>query len=192
MSRKPRIWYPGAMYHVTARGNRRGDLFYDDADFEEYKKLMVWCQKEVPFLLHAYCLMTNHVHLLIETLHLPLGESIKALHSRYAIYFNKRHKVTGHLFQGRYHATLIDTDQYFLQASKYIHLNPLEAKMVASAAAYPFSSYAAYLDPYAEEACVRTEKILSLFTHPAQEKYQAYVNGKDGDPYRDYSKKHWT
>ncbi|MFC7063137.1 REP-associated tyrosine transposase [Halobacillus seohaensis] len=191
MSRNPRTWYPGAIYHVTARGNRKADIFYDDADFEEYLACILLCQTEVTFHLHAYCLMDNHVHLLIETIHQPLSQIIQFVHTRYAIYFNKRHKVTGHLFQGRYHAALINSNSYLLEASKYIHLNPLHAQMVSKAVAYPWSSYSTYLCPDKEQPVLTKDLILGLFTEPSHKKYQNYVDGKEGVNDGDNSQKHW-
>jgi len=98
-----------------------------------------------PFLLHSYCLMTNHLHLQIETTNFHIKTIMKELHSRYAVYFKKKYGYAGHVFQGRYGAELIKTDRYFLEASRYIHRNPLEAKMVKDLFFYHWSSYPSYL-----------------------------------------------
>ncbi|WP_100407536.1 transposase [Bacillus solitudinis] len=173
MARKPRVWFPGATFHVTSRGNLRASIFYDDADRLRYLSLLEKNRSQYPFYLHAYCLMTNHIHLLFETIDTPTKDIIKRLHSLYAIYFNKRHDMSGHLFQGRYHAELINDAPYFLEASKYIHLNPVEAKMISSPADYWWSSYSAFIssisNPYV--------KILSYFPHPQNQHYQHYVEG---------------
>jgi putative transposase len=126
LSRDHRIWFPGAKYHITNRGNRRAAFFYDDFDHQEYLNLLEESRKYFPFHLHAYCLMTNHIHLLIETIHHHPKDIMKMLNSRYAMYFNKRHHLVGHVFRGRYGAELIDTAEYLLGVSRYIHLNPLK------------------------------------------------------------------
>jgi putative transposase len=144
LSRDHRIWFPGAKYHITNRGNRRAAIFYDDFDHEEYLELLEKSRKHFPFHLHAYCLMTNHIHLLIETIHHHPKDSMKMLNSRYAMYFNKRHHLVGHVFEGRYGAELIDSAEYVLGVSRYIHLNPFEANMVKKPEDYLWSSYNAY------------------------------------------------
>ncbi|MGM0843683.1 MAG: transposase [Bacillota bacterium] len=119
MSRKRRVWYPGAMYHITARGNRRIALFYREEDYLMYLAILEDVRVMYPFVLHSYCLMTNHLHLQIETNQHHIKDIMKELHSRYAIYLNRRLHMGGHLFQGRYRSGLIETDQYFLEVSRY-------------------------------------------------------------------------
>lgn len=109
MARKFRTWYPGAMYHITSRGNRRSALFYDDIDRKTYLELLEETKAFYPFHLHAYCLMTNHIHLQLETTPHHTKCIMKMLNSRYALHFNKRHRLVGHVFQGRYGAELIET-----------------------------------------------------------------------------------
>lgn len=145
MFRKLRTWYPGAKYHITSRGNRRLAIFYDGFDRSAYLELLEEARKFYPFYLHSYCLMTNHIHLLIETIQHHPKEMMKMLNSRYAMYFNKRHHLVGHVFQGRYGAELIEASDYLLDSSRYIHLNPARASMVKSPEVYPWSSYYAYV-----------------------------------------------
>ncbi|MBH0230758.1 transposase [Halobacillus yeomjeoni] len=95
MSRKPRFWFPGARFHITAKGNRGTDLFYDDFYFQAYLNFIQHCKEEITFILYAYCLMTNYVHLLIEVLQHPPGDMMKLVQFRYAKYFNKHHKPHG-------------------------------------------------------------------------------------------------
>ncbi|WP_216831529.1 REP-associated tyrosine transposase [Alkalihalobacterium elongatum] len=184
MARKPRIWFPGATYHITSRGNRRADIFYDLNDRYMYLSLLEKTRIQYPFHLHAYCLMTNHIHLLLETKDTPTKDIIKKLHSLYAMYFNKRHDTSGHLFQGRYHAEIIHDDTYFLEASKYIHLNPVEANMVERPESYRWSSYPAYISSISNPH-VCTKRILSYFPYPQKKSYQTYVNHVDAgsDPH---------
>lgn len=175
MARKPRIWYPGATYHITARGNRRDPIFHDHQDYQRYINLIKLCMEEIPFSIHAYCLMPNHIHLLLETEDKPPGTIIKFIHTRYAIYFNKRYELTGHVFQGRFHANLVKTDDYFLIASKYIHLNPVEAKIVYKPEHYFWSSFSNYLGIIEKDPILKTKRTLSLFPEPHRLAYQTYV-----------------
>ncbi|WP_071393461.1 transposase [Bacillus tuaregi] len=178
MSRKPRIYYPSAIYHITDRGNRCAALFYDDWDRRKYLKVVKEAQTLYPFHLHSYCLMTNHIHLQLETINHHPQKIMSMINTHYAIYFNKRYELIGHVFQGRYKANLIDSLQYFLEASKYIHLNPLEAEMVLSPESYPWSSYKAYLSPQHPDPLVTTNKILSYFPEPQIENYRSFVEEK--------------
>lgn len=122
--------------------------------------------------------MTNHIHLQIQTKNDHIKHIMKELHSRYAVWFNKEHHYIGHLFQGRYGAEVIDTDAYFREVSRYIHLNPVEAKMVHRPEDYRWSSYKAYIlgtiDDY-----VTTTKVLAYFPQPKHTHYQAFVERKD-------------
>ncbi|MFG6119323.1 transposase [Thalassobacillus sp. B23F22_16] len=185
MSRKPRQWYPGARYHITARGNRGAAVFFNDDDYDMYLQLILRCQKEIPFTVHAFCLMTNHIHLLLEVYNHPPGEIMQFIQFRYAKYFNKQHKFNGHLFQGRYYSKLIETTSYFLAASKYIHLNPVNAGMVAVPEAYRWSSYPAYLGK--EQHSFLTRKpLLDCFVDPKIQRYKNYIEEKGGKAYGDY------
>lgn len=174
MSRKQRIWFPGAKYHITNRGNRRSALFFDDQDRFVYLKLLEEARRDYPFDLHAYCLMTNHIHLQLETIQHHPKDIMKYLNSRYAIYFNKRHQLEGHVFQGRYGAEMIETPDYFLDVSRYIHLNPVVAKMVKDPQDYPWSSYSAYISD-SRNPHVTTTNILSFFLEPQKENYRKFV-----------------
>ncbi|WP_251548659.1 transposase [Neobacillus muris] len=175
MARRRRVWFPGAMYHVTSRGNRKSDIFLDDEDFRTYLNMLEEVRSVYLFHLHSYCLMTNHVHLLLETVDHPLTEIMKMLNFHYAIYFNKRHELVGHVFQDRYGARLIDDLHHFVVSSRYIHMNPVEASMVDSPEIYPWSSYRAFnsnSDPH-----VTTAKLLSNFPEPQIKNYQRFVLG---------------
>lgn len=181
MPRKPRIWFPNAMYHITTRGVRKMTIFYDQADYFKYLQILEETRDQLPFILHSYCLMTNHVHLQLQTINDPIHKIMKQINTHYAIYFNKRHDLFGHVFQGRYGAELINSLDYELDVSKYIHLNPLEAHMVNKAEDYPWSSYRAYIfgekNPH-----VDTKRILAHFPPPSQFHYQKFTEEKDQTP----------
>lgn len=179
MSRKLRIWYPGAMYHITSRGNRRSALFYDDIDRKAYLELLEETRVLYPFHLHAYCLMTKPIHLQLETTTHHIKHIMKMLNSSYALHFNKRHRLVGHVFQGRYGAELIVTKEYQLEVSRYIHLNPVEAEMVRTPKDYRWSSYQAYVTEEGNPH-VTTKKILSYFSAPEKENYRVFVDGSMG------------
>ena len=187
VSRKLRVWYPGACYHITARGNRRSALFEGRLDYLMYLEILEDVREMYPFRLHAYCLMTNHIHLQIETEDVHIKQIMKELHARYAVWFNKEHHYTGHLFQGRYGAEVIESDNYFLEVSRYIHLNPVNAQMVLAPADYEWSSYRAYVTALSDQY-ITTSKTLSYFSEPKTVHYRAFVERKITlDPQSDFS-----
>lgn len=145
MARPVRIEYPGAVYHVVTRGNNRQAIFKDKQDRSGYlKRLFHYCgEKEVRLL--SYCLLFNHVHLLLETPKGNLSKLMQPFQTSYTAYFNRRHERTGHVFEQRYKAYLVDRDSYLLQVSRYIHLNPVEARLVKRPQDYRWSSYMDYL-----------------------------------------------
>lgn len=174
MARKRRAWFPGAKYHITSRGIRKSPLFYDDTDRLHYLNLMAETQIRYPHILHTYCLMTNHIHLQLETIDIPPGKIMHHLHNKYAKYFNKRYDYIGHVFEGRYEAKWIDSAAYELDLSKYIHLNPLEAKMVDQLEDYPWSSCRAYI-LNEKNSLVTTKQILSYFPTPQSSEYKKFL-----------------
>ncbi|MEW5919879.1 MAG: transposase [Bacillota bacterium] len=176
MPRKPRIWFPGAIYHIICRGNRRQDIFKDDKDRRVYLSILKECCEKYPFLLYAYCLMTNHLHLQVETLDEEIAKIMKLINMQYTMYFNKRYNLVGHLFQGRYHSELILTDAHNLLTSKYIHLNPVRAEIVDNPLDYPWSSYPVYAGKK-NNPMVSTDKILGYFQKDSQ-LYRKYVEAE--------------
>ncbi len=145
MARKPRIEFPGAFYHIIVRGNQRQDIFLDDHDRDEYLRRLRRYKKVHGFNLYAYVLMTNHIHLLMETVQAPISKIMQVLSFGYTQYFNRKHGKSGHLFQGRYKSFLCDKDAYMLELVRYIHLNPVRAGMVKDPDDYRWSSHHQYL-----------------------------------------------
>lgn len=129
-----------------SRGNEKKEIFQQAADNELFLILLKDCSERFDFLVHAYCLMPNHFHLLIETRDANLSDAMKRLLGVYTMRYNRKHKRSGHLFQGRYKALLVDKDNYFLQLSRYIHLNPLKAGLVKDPQDYPYSSFRHFLN----------------------------------------------
>ena len=143
MARPLRLEFPGALYHVTARGNARHAIFFDDAD----RELFLGCLGDVigrcGWICHAYCLMENHYHLLIETPEGNLSRGMRQFNGVFTQRVNRRHGRVGHLFQGRFKAIVVERESYLLELCRYIVLNPLRAGMVPDIERYPWSSYPA-------------------------------------------------
>jgi REP element-mobilizing transposase RayT len=177
MARPQRIEFPGAFYHVIVRGNQRQDIFLDDTDRIEYLERVRRYKEKCGFLLHAYVLMTNHVHLLLETSKTPLSKIMQLINFTYTQYFNRRYGKVGHLFQGRYKAFLCDRDEYLLPLARYIHLNPIRAKLAAEPHGYRWSSHNEYLGK--GRGIVDTGMILGIFSEDvvqARISYNEFVN----------------
>lgn len=180
MARPPRIEFAGAVYHVITRGNNRQQVFNDDRDRKTYlEKLSHYCEtKEVKLL--CYCLQSNHVHLLVETPKGNLSKFMQPLQTSYTVYFNRRHRRSGHVFEQRYKAFLVDRDNYLLQVSRYLHLNPVAARLVKKPQDYRWSSYRGYIEPGAIPA-INTEAVLDQLGSKGLEqvrKYREYVEGQ--------------
>ena len=160
MARPLRIEYPGAVYHLTSRGNERRTIFTDDQDREGFLDLLHQVNRRYHWLCHAYCLMENHYHLLIETPEGNLSLGMRQLNGVYTQTFNRRHDRVGHLFQGRFKAVLIQKDSHLLEACRYIVLNPVRAKIVKRAEEWKWSSYRATAGRSKPHPCLNTNWIL--------------------------------
>jgi REP element-mobilizing transposase RayT len=130
MARPLRIEYPGAWYHFTSRGNERNRIFKDDADHKEFLSILKDSLEKYTVLLHGYVLMENHFHLILHTPSGNLNRFAQRFNTAYTVYYNRRHKRYGHLYQGRYKAILVEKDSYLLALSRYIHLNPVKIKKI--------------------------------------------------------------
>jgi putative transposase len=145
MARKARIHMSGAIYHVILRGNARQDIFSDDKDRYRFFDILQKSCERFHHRIHAFCLMTNHLHLEIQVGEIPLSRIMQNVALRYTQWFNWRHKKSGHLFQGRYKAVMVDADAYLLELAAYIHLNPVRARITDRPENYRWSSHRAYL-----------------------------------------------
>ncbi len=125
MARRPRLFAPGLLYHVMVRGNQRQKTFLKEQDYQVYLERVAKYRKRCDAVLYAYCLMPNHVHLLLETSREPLAKFMQGLQQSYTQYFNRTHHKVGHLFQGRYKALVCEKERYLLALIRYIHLNPV-------------------------------------------------------------------
>ena len=141
MPRPPRLCVAGEIYHVTVRGNNRQAIFEDDLDRREYLQLLLDATQQFEITVHAFVLMPNHVHLLLQpTRDQALSQALHLLNTTYTKYVNRRYERVGHLFQGRFHSSHVAQDAYLLVASRYIHNNPVRAGLVTDATAFPWSS----------------------------------------------------
>lgn len=183
MARPLRIEYEGAVYHVTARGNERSKIYFSKRDYEKFKEYVTEAQHKYGFVLHAYALMTTHYHLIIETPDKNLSRLMHHINSSYTTYTNIKRKRSGHLFQGRFKAIVVDKGSYLLELSRYLHLNPVRANMVQKPEEYQYSSYRGYISG-AEENIVNYKTILGLLTKnekEARERYKVFVESAMGD-----------
>jgi REP element-mobilizing transposase RayT len=176
MGTKPRRWFPGAAYHITARGNRKEDIFRDDEDFQVYLSIKKHALEYYNGMydIICYCLMTNHVHILVKTKELHIGRLIGRVNGIYAKWFNDKYNYVGHLFQDRYYAELIENDAQMLTASQYIHLNPVRANMVAIPEQYRWSSYQMYIGRKKVDL-IETAEVLSHFHGSNKLLYKQFV-----------------
>jgi len=178
MARPLRIEYDGALYHVTSRGNERKPIFKDDGDRELFLTTLWQVSERFHWLCHAYCLMGNHYHLVIETPDGNLSKGMRQLNGVYTQAFNRRHHRVGHLFQGRFKGILVQKESHYLEVCRYVVLNPVRAKAVKQPREWAWSSYRATGGLAAVPRCLKVEEILSHFGQrrgPAQEKYREYV-----------------
>ena len=174
MPRRPRLHVPGGHYHVTFRGNHRRDIFFSSNDRQALDDIVAESVERVQARIHAYCWMTNHLHLLVQVGDRPLGELMQRVGSRYARMIQKNLGTTGHLFERRYHALLIDANEYFLELLRYIHLNPVRARIVDHPREYRWSSHRTYLG-MRRQVWVTTDFGLGLFSTERARAIQAYT-----------------
>ena len=173
MPRRPRIHVPGAFYHVTLRGNHRQDIFFTDDDRLSFLDILAETITRFGSRVHAYCLMTNHVHLVVQSGTIPLGRVIHRVAGVYARRVQQRLDTTGHLFEKRYHALLIHADEYLLAVVRYIHLNPVAAGIATSADKYRWSSHHSYVGTRSEP-WVTTDFVLGMFEAQSEIAVAAY------------------
>lgn len=174
MARPLRVEYPGALYHVTCRGNAREAIFFADPDRELFLQVLAQVVERFNWLCHAYCLMTNHYHLLVETVDPTLARGMRQLDGVYTQALNRRHLRTGHVFQGRYRAILVEKDAYLLELARYVVLNPVRARAVRTARDWPWSSYRATAGIELAPSFVTPDWILAQFDNSAEKAQTAY------------------
>ena len=178
MARPLRVEYPGAVYHVMARGHERANLFRDDTDREKFVTLLAATAREEEWDVHAYCLMGNHYHLLVET---PLGELSRGMHSlngRYSQWFNWRHKRRGHVLEGRFKGVLVQKQRHLLELVRYVVLNPVRAGLTERVGDWRWSSYLATAGRHDPPDWLKVDWTLEQFARSraaAREAYRRFV-----------------
>ena len=185
MARPLRIEFSGALYHLTARGNAQQAIFIEEDDRSDFLTLLENVCHRHHWYCHAYCLMSNHYHLLVETQQPTLSKGMKHLNGVYTQGFNRRHQRVGHVFQGRFKGILVESDAYLLELSRYIVLNPVRAQMVRSAKDWPWSSYRATAGISSAHPCLTTDRVLAGFGKQkkrTQMAYRAFVKEGRGQP----------
>ena len=183
MPRALRIEYPGAVYHVYARGNKKSAIFSDKEDRKRFLSIFSNVVKNHNWLCHTYCQMGNHYHLLVETPDANLSAGMHDLNGSYATFFNNRHSTVGHLFQGRFKFHVIEKDAYLLKVAAYIVLNSVRAGLVKNPADWPWSSYGALAGLCATPDFLTTDWILGVFSNDrkrAQDEYKDFVRQEMG------------
>lgn len=181
MPRKPRVFVPNGIYHVILRGNGRQDIFFSDLDRRRWMRLLARGIQRYRCRIHAYCWMTNHIHMAVQISNLPLSCFVGWAASQYAKSTNKRLSRNGHLFERRYRGKLVANDEYLLQLVRYIHLNPMVANMVDSPERYPWSSDRAYLG-FRQESWLTTDFVLGVIgtnKRKATDAYQTFMGEQD-------------
>jgi putative transposase len=174
MARPLRIEYPGALYHVTSRGDGREPIFLADGDRERFLDVLGTVVEGFGWLCHAYCLMTNHYHLLVETPEANLSRGMRQLNGVYTQRFNRSHGRVGHVFQGRFHGVLVERESHLLELARYVVLNPVRAGMAAGAEDYRWSSLRATLGLVAPTRWLDVRALLVPFG--SRERYLRFVS----------------
>ena len=186
MARPLRIEYPGAFYHVTSRGNEQKDVFKSRRDREKFLFYLESAVTRYGAIIHAWCQLSNHYHLLLETPAGNLSQIMRHINGAYTTYFNVKRKRAGHLFQGIYKAILVEADEYAAELSRYIHLNPVRAGMVARPEEYQWSSFRSYTGQSKAHDWLKTDFILGYFggnTQKAKGKYREFTEDLLGSEY---------
>src|SRR3990172_3848145 len=179
MARPLRIEYDGAVYHVTSRGNARKPIYRDDSDREAFLDALGRVNEKYNWLCHAYCLMNNHYHIVIETPDGNLSKGMRKLNGVYTQLFNKRHGCVGHIFQGRYMAILIQKESHLLEVCRYVVLNPVRAKLSAKPEEWHWSSYRGTAGLGSHHPAVTTDWVLGQFGKmraEATKRYREFVD----------------
>jgi len=185
MARPLRVEFAGALYHVTSRGDGREAIFLSDGDRRVFLDIVASIWERFNWVVHAYCLMTNHYHLLVETPDANLSKGMRQLNGVYTQRFNQTYNRTGHVFQGRYKAILAQKDAYLLELARYVVLNPVRARMARTTREWPWSSYRAMIGEAQAPEWLETRKILAAFGEAeseAIERYARFVAEGKGQP----------
>ncbi len=176
MARPLRIEYAGALYHVTSRGDRREDIYHDDADRLIWLDVFSRACSRFNWRCHAWCLMDNHYHIVVETAESNLSQGMRQLNGVYTQRSNRKYKRAGHVFQGRYKAILVQKDEYLLELSRYVVLNPVRAGRVKDVHDWPWSSYGAMTGESPSPVWLETDWLLACFGKQRKRTIARYID----------------
>jgi putative transposase len=185
MARPLRIELAGGLYHVTSRGDRRENIYFSDEDRLKWLELLGDVCKRFNWRCHAWCQMSNHYHLVVETPEANLAQGMRQLNGVYTQYINRQHRRIGHVFQGRYKAILVERDAYLLELARYVVLNPVRAGMVSSPGEWSWSSWAEMMGLRPKPDWLETGWVLQQFSQDvrrAREAYQDFLGAGVGLP----------
>ncbi|MBI5740863.1 MAG: transposase [Nitrospirae bacterium] len=194
MARQLRIEFDGAFYHITSRGNLRGKIFFKARDREKFLEILKRTKDRYGYRLHAYALMDNHYHLLVETPKANISRVMQNINTSYTVYINRKYQRSGHLFQGRFKGIIVDKDAYLVTLNRYIHLNPVRAKIVQRPEQFQWTSYRTYINGTSDKTghdIVTTADTLRCFSERRDDAVKAYnlfvESGIEGvkDPFED-------
>ncbi|MCZ6578558.1 MAG: transposase [Gammaproteobacteria bacterium] len=185
MARPLRLEFPGAIYHITSRGDRQEAIYEGDADRQQWLEILSRVCERYNWRIHAYCLMGNHYHILLETADGNLSQGMRQLNGVYTQYFNRQHNRVGHVYQGRYKAILVEKDSYLLELSRYVVLNPVRAGMIKNMDEWHWSSYLVTIGKLPPPDWLEVDWLLSQFSlqrNRARSRYIDFVREGIGLP----------
>ena len=186
MARPLRVEFDGAFYHVTSRGDERKEIFKTVADRLRFLEYLASATIRYGAVIHCYCMMGNHYHLFLQTPHGNLSQIMRHINGAYTTYYNVKRHHAGHLFQGRYKAIVVEADQYALELSRYVHLNPVRAGIVESPENYRWSSYSSYVGIEHPSPWLDVNLVLEIFgadSSVRQQRYREFVEDLIGEEY---------
>ncbi len=191
MPRSPRLQAANLFYHVYSRGNNKEQIYLEASNYQRFTSNLERFRTSLYFKIYAYCLMPNHFHLFLQTGKVTLSKIMQILMTAYAMYINKKYARVGHVFQGRFQSIVVEKETYFLQVQRYIHLNPVIARIVNDPINYPWSSYKAFVtNNFDQLPKVETAEVLSHFSSNLSKQKELYkeftLDGIDNefDPFK--------
>ena len=186
MARPYRLQGEGLLYHITSRGDDRKKVFISKTDYQKFLEYIQKSKEKFKFYLYAYCLMGNHYHLLLETTQANISRVMQHINTSYTVYYNVKRKRCGHVFQGRYKSIVVEADSYLLELTRYIHLNPVRAKIAGSPEKYPWSSYHEYIKKTNKGIVDKSQ--LKRYFKLSDDKYKKFVLEGMDKPLNPFSK----